>query len=144
MKLAGTWFNELGSQMDLKVDGVSVTGTYVSAVGKAKGPYAIVGRTEASPDGSQSVGFSVVWENKETGNLGCCTAWSGQLQMPDGGAEQIVTTWILTGDTLAADDWNSTKIGQDTFRRDKPKPLPAGLQKASHPVAATVQRPSKG
>jgi len=127
MKLTGSWYNELNSRMSLTVDGASVTGTYESAVGAAKGVYPLVGRTERSPDGSQSVAFVVVWDNDVNGNLGCCTAWAGQLHVDARGRESIIATWLLSGDTVKEDDWKATKVGQDIFLRE-PRSATVGLE----------------
>ena len=136
MKLEGEWYNELKSKMVLTVKDGSVTGTYETAVGDAKGPYVLVGRTETSAKGSQSVAFVVCWQN-QSGTSECTTAWSGQLQADKNGKESISTTWLLTGDTDVDADWKSTIVGQDIVRRDPPASSPkvADLLRApSHPL----------
>jgi hypothetical protein len=43
----------------------------------------------------------VVRQNEASGNLGCCTAWSGQLHTDASDDESSVAPWLLTGDTAA-------------------------------------------
>lgn len=136
MKLEGVWYNELNSKMELTVDGASITGSYVTAVGEASGTYQLVGRTEIGADGSQSVAFVVCWQN-DSGTSNSCTAWSGQLQPDARDNDSIATTWLLTGDTAEGNDWKSTLVGQDVFRRNPPSKTVsvAELRKPpSHPL----------
>jgi len=138
MRLDGEWFNELGSKMVLRVDGPSISGTYHTAVGNASGEYALVGRADTPRETSQSVGFVVSWQN-EYQSADSLTAWSGQLQVIDG-EEMIVTTWLLTIETAPGEDWKSTMVGRDVFKRN---PTPAAkiekntrMRAPSHPLAA--------
>jgi hypothetical protein len=138
MKLEGVWYNELGSKMQLVVDGASISGTYVTAVGDASGTYQLVGRTETNAAGNQSLAFVVCWQN-DTGSSGSCTAWSGQLQPDTSGKDSIATSWLLTADTETTDDWKSTFVGQDIFHRDPPaKPATVSdlRRQPSHPLTS--------
>src|SRR4051812_22002228 len=113
MTIAGTWFNELGSQMDITLSGATITGTYWTAVGSASGRYDLIGyidTTLPSP-GGQAVGWTVVWKNG-TGTSNSVTTWSGQYQT-DAGPEEIVTFWLLTSEQLSANDWGATQIGKN-------------------------------
>jgi hypothetical protein len=102
-----------------------------------KGAFPLVGRTETSASDSQRIAFVVVWQNDASGNLGCCTAWSGQLQTDASGKESIVATWLLTGDAPASDDWKATTVGQDTFHRGVPPSASERSRRASsHPTKA--------
>jgi Avidin family len=118
--LQGTWYNELGSEMILQVNGVVVTGTYQTAVGNAQGIYGLYGATDSEPavPTNQAVGFVVVWENGY-GSSNSVTAWSGQWQMYDG-QEIITTMWLLTSETDPSQDWKSTLVGKDVFTRNPP------------------------
>lgn len=119
MELQGTWYNELGSEMNLQVEGSFVSGTYQTAVGDAQGIYTLAGTTDTEPYGqSQAVGFTVAWVNK-SGNSHSVTAWSGQLQMIDG-REILTATWLITQETEPEYDWASTLVGMDVFTRSKP------------------------
>lgn len=71
------------------------------------------------------------------GNLGCCTAWSGQLQTDASGNESIAAAWLLTGDAAASDDWRSTTVGQDTFHRRSPAVVVGALATASSHLTKT-------
>ena len=120
MSLEGVWYNELGSRIDLEVDGCSIEGTYQTAVGAAEGAYRLVGRTDGQHTGtSQAVGFVVSWVNEVNGNSFSVTAWSGQCQATNG-EELLVMQWLLTTETNPDDDWVSTLVGHDTFRRTPP------------------------
>lgn len=119
MDISGTWYNELGSQVTLTVNGKAITGTYVTAVGDAEGEYDLVGQVDTDNDESQAVGWVVVWNN-ENGSADSVTAWSGQYQITDDGEEIISTTWLLTGETELDEDWASTLVGKDIFIRTQP------------------------
>ena len=125
MLLDGFWYNELGSVMELSVSenpngGSIITGTYQSKVGDAAGTYILTGITdEGTGDLTPNIGFAVSWINPTYGNANSVTTWSGQLQEING--ESVITTfWLLTQETPPASNWNSTRIGQDTFRKTQP------------------------
>lgn len=113
--LVGTWENELGSTMTINSvspDG-EVRGSYetaVSASGCAKGTFPLVGRTNLP-----SFGFVVSWTNTLS-RCSSVTAWSGQLQTL-GGQDQLVTTWLLTAQTVPRNNWQSTTVNKDIFKR---------------------------
>ena len=118
--LSGTWYNELGSKMVLKLDGGEIRGTYETAVGQAYGTYELVGRANTQPSqGGQAVGFSVAWQNEHVTSHSA-TSWSGQYQLGEDGEEQIYTLWLLAREVLPGDDWASVQVGQDVFRREPP------------------------
>lgn len=117
MGLAGTWYNELGSPMEITVNGSLLTGTYRSGVG-AEGTYSLTGAFDANPlaNKSQSLGFVVAWQNAES-NYHSTTSWSGRyLQTATG--EMLATFWLLTAEQ--PDQWEGTLIGEDTFTRTPP------------------------
>lgn len=124
-KLAGTWYSQHGSKLDLRVlnDG-ALEGTYEPAVGGALGSYRAVGL--ADPDnyaGSRSFGLVVCWNNAYQ-NQHSITVWSGQYHLA-GGEEQLVATWLLTRETRPSDAWAATLIGSDVFRRTPSESQPA-------------------
>lgn len=140
MTAAGTWYNELGSLMELTIDGANVTGVYQTAVGDASGIYELVGRVDidGDPDGNgQAIGWSVSWTNDDQGSSHSVTSWSGQYQM-NNGEEEITTLWLLTSETSPDYDWAATQINQDVFTRNPP--TEEDVQRAqrrrmpSHPV----------
>ena len=133
MGLSGIWYNQLGSQMELKIAKGQISGTYISAVGVAKGQkYNLVGLTDTDEDpGQRNIGFVVSWEN-DNGSLDCVTTWSGEVQEHDG-AERIVTTWLLTVEWSPGQQWKSTLVGQDIFTRHKPTPAPRSSS-SSEPI----------
>lgn len=118
---AGQWYNELGSQMNLEVSGSSVWGSYYTAVGEASGTYELVGKTNPDPSPyAQALAWTVAWTNPYL-NSHSATAWSGAYQSIDG-EEEIVALWLLARETIPADDWESTQVGQDVFTRTMPSP----------------------
>jgi hypothetical protein len=142
MSLEGTWYNELGSEMNLQVAGIEVTGTYQTAVGDAQGIYQLYGATDSEPTTpNQAVGFVVAWEN-EFGSSHSATAWSGQWQLING-QETITTMWLLTSETDPTQDWQSTLVGKDVFTRTQPSQ--AHIEKTarqsawSHPTKFTAK-----
>ena len=138
MSIAGTWYNELGSVMNLEVNGSVLTGTYQTAVGDAEGIYNLTGGVDTSPlAGKQAVGFVVAWVN-QYGSSNSATAWSGQYQTMEG-IEEIQTQWLLTQETSPEDDWLSTLVNHDVFTRTAPTPEQVARRKkrgsAPHPPA---------
>ncbi len=122
MSASGTWYNELGSMMNLAVEGTSVTGTYHTSVGDADGIYQLVGSLDVDGDPStkgQAIAWIVVWRNEAHGSSHSITAWSGQYQLIDG-VEEIETLWLLTSEVQTNDDWASTQINKDFFTRVQP------------------------
>ncbi|WP_394827215.1 avidin/streptavidin family protein [Pendulispora albinea] len=119
MSIGGTWYNELGSQMNISQAGANISGTYWTAVGDAEGEYALTGQINEKPSaGGQAVGWTVVWTNTY-GTSHSVTTWSGQYQSI-GGEEEIVTFWLLTTEASPGSDWEATNVGQDTFTRNQP------------------------
>lgn len=117
MGLAGTWYNELGSEMKITVDGSLLTGTYRSGVG-AEGTYALTGASDTNPvaNQGQSLGFVVAWQNAQH-NYNSTTSWSGRyLKTPT--HETLVMFWLLSREQPV--QWEGTLIGEDTFTRVRP------------------------
>jgi hypothetical protein len=86
------------------------------AVGQAKGRYPLTGNYDDTQDmESVALAFCVTWKN-DTSNSRAATSWVGQLQS-DGRKDKISTTWILLVETQSDDDWESTRVGQDVYRR---------------------------
>jgi hypothetical protein len=114
MPLEGKWFNELGSEMNLHIKDGLVTGTYHTAVGNETKTRPLAGRADVTNDTSPNIGFAVSWGDKDYAES--VTAWSGQLQIING--QEILTTfWLLTAETTPDNNWRSTLIGQDIFKR---------------------------
>jgi hypothetical protein len=122
MSISGTWYNELGSLMEIEsVNGGGLSGTYCSAVGNAQYTYTLVGRYDSEPNaGGQALGWTVAWQN-QYGNSHSATSWTGQYQTdPSTGQEEIYTLWLLVTEEPAESDWAATNVGQDTFTRNPP------------------------
>ncbi|XP_028409296.1 uncharacterized protein LOC114531894 [Dendronephthya gigantea] len=112
------WYNELGSVMTVtSLDTVkgSFKGKYISAVGKAKKEYDLVGRFDTNGD---TLGWVVSYQNRHLNAHSTC-AWSGHMQ-EHSNKPLILTTWLLTRETPIEEDWGSTMVGFDTFTQDPP------------------------
>lgn len=129
MKLHGVWWNELGSKMVIEVDPddpKTFRGLYHTNVGNAQErKYPLLGRCDNRGLDSKMIAFVVAW-NADPPSGGdppvnpSVTAWCGQLQMVEH-REVIGTTWVLNRLTTPADDWESTLVGMDYFKRKKPR-----------------------
>ncbi|XP_072031809.1 avidin-like [Amphiura filiformis] len=114
--LRGKWYNELGSMMFIErvhSDGV-FHGWYETAVGRQTGvKFPLVGKISTSQT-NPTFGFTVVWKESTT-------TWVGQF-FDRNGEQTLLTTWILRNDNTYEDDWESTLIGKDQFKRtESPK-----------------------
>ena len=143
MGLEGTWHNELGSTLTIQsVAGGEIRGTYktaVSSTGCAKGAFPVSGRVDAGSQADQPLGFVVAWVNGQS-HCNSATAWSGQYQLvglDPPYQEQIFTTWLLTSVTSPQENWASTLVGQDLFRRGAPSEgesvISSRARRPSHP-----------
>ena len=117
--IAGVWYNELGSRMDI-YDMSAVmgefSGLYHTIVGVACRKYPVVGRYDTTGNETHgTVGFTVQWQNYYL-NSNSTTTWCGQRLLLDRGPT-ITTTWLLTRATTPADAWGATQIGKDIFTR---------------------------
>lgn len=136
MNVAGSWYNELGSRMDLSIaENGGLTGQYWTAVGDAAGRYPLVGWAEpaAGLTGSVAVGWAVLWRNADRNNHSI-TTWSGQYQMING-EEHILALWLLATETSVDDDWKSMLVGADTFQRTQPSTAQMAVRQARGPAS---------
>jgi hypothetical protein len=134
----GEWHNEHGSKMILQQDGRLVRGVFHTEVGAAEGIYEVVGAIEDDDGPCLGIGLVVVWRNA-SGNRHSVTAWSGQLVVVDD-EPVIEASWLLTS-VGTANEWGSTQVGQDVFRRSPPKLVAGSRAKPrSHPVTAASKR----
>jgi hypothetical protein len=133
MDIEGTWWNELGSQMDIVPDNADprgFKGTYHTNVGDAQEKsYPIVGRYDDYGQSDQTIGWIVAFDPPDPAKEGdppnkpSLTAWSGQVHEVDFQGRTVVfiaTTWILTRMTDPGDDWRSTLVNRDYFFRNRP------------------------
>lgn len=139
MQIDGTWYNELNSTMQLTTapDG-SLRGQYTTGVPQPTGPYTLTGRYDTTQNTDVTLTFCVSW-NGVPGNFHSATGWSGLYQQTPSG-EQITALWLLCTSTPLAQDWQSTKVGQDVFKRtmrtQKEIDERLGRVSASHPTHA--------
>lgn len=136
-KIAGEWYNQLGSKMILEVDNKpdgGLSGKYNSAVGNADDFYILAGRFDTEPPayGGVSVGWTVTYRNEIHPNAHSTATWSGQYfdNGPDFDKERILTHWLLTTSQPTKYTWKSTNVGHDTFTRDKPCPAEIAMAQA--------------
>ncbi len=108
----GTWINQVGSVLELRVADGIVTGRFESGVGDE-------GKTLWVDVSGRALGdlitFNTVYERYRT-----VVAWIGQ-HANDDGTEMIKTLWIhatdVPDDHLQEWMWLSKRIGADVFRR---------------------------
>ena len=110
-RLSGRWFNQLGSCLDVIVDGDGrLTGTFLSLVGGEDAEHAVAGFFAPDSDGPDgTVGFAVSWHSAHS-----VTVWSGHYRHSD---DAIFTTWLLSEASSSRVEWRSTSVGHDEFRR---------------------------
>jgi hypothetical protein len=152
MSIFGDWYNELGSKVTLNLDpkdSRQISGSYQTNVGDAKQrTFPLTGRCNAASLSGQDqvIAWVVVWDPPDTGPDGqpvrkpSITAWAGQYHVVQE-IEFITTTWLLTGMTDAADDWESTSVSMDIFFRVQPTQAMLKLAKQFGKAAANVGPP---
>lgn len=108
---AGSWCNQMGSTMELVVEGTSVTGSYES-LSKSEAP-PVVGEVKGYTTGDL-ISFVVLWG-------GSITAWVGQMTDEDTDTPKIRTLWQMVTEVPDPDEpkylWVSTYAGADDFVR---------------------------
>ncbi len=130
MSISGEWWNELKSKLVIQIDAGdarSISGEYHTNVGQAQQKnYPLVGRCDNAGNADQLVSWVVVWDPPDPPTnpvdppkKPSITAWVGQYHLVNG-IEMITTTWLLTRQTTAGDDWNSTLVSMDFFFRTEP------------------------
>ena len=150
MPISGDWYNELGSKVTLNLDPKDprqISGSYHTNVGNAKQrTFPLTGRCDDAHLPDQVIAWVVVWDPPDTGPDGkpvrkpSITAWAGQYHFVQE-IEFITTTWLLTGMTDAADDWESTSVSMDIFFRVQPTQVMLKLAKQFGNAAANVGPP---
>ncbi|GFS91696.1 uncharacterized protein NPIL_83801, partial [Nephila pilipes] len=128
--LSGTWRNELGSNMTIKLVANSslIIGRYSTAVESSQGAASIssnitgiIRNVENSAEGGSLVAFNVLWNNGRS-----LTSWVGEC-ISCNGVEKIHTTWVLRSLKENRKKWMSTLINEDTFwrvdRTSQPTPV---------------------
>jgi Avidin family len=105
---AGTWKNELGSQVVLTQTNDKLAGTYKSAV--SGGGTSTTGDLQGYVDGDL-IAFIVHWRSFQA-----ITAWVGQV-VPKAEPAQILTLWQMTQQVAVGDEWQSINAGTDRFTR---------------------------
>lgn len=109
----GEWRSNLGSTMDVRLDGVKLSGTYTTHIGTTKGTYPLSGFANLDDDGIGTIGWTVVWKNAD-GNQHGVTTWTGQVQV-QGGNLLMETTWLYVTQTVPSENWDSLRLGFNLF-----------------------------
>lgn len=110
INFAGTWVNELGSEMVLVQANDEISGQYESAVSSSGTKTR--GALQGYVDGDL-ISFVVHWDEFQA-----ITSWVGQLD-PGAKEETIRTLWQMTKQVAAGEEWSSINSGADTFTRQK-------------------------
>ena len=109
----GVWKNQMGSTMDIMLNGTKLSGSYVSKTS------AIGGGSVKSDDltgfvAGDLIAITVLWPG------GSMTSWVGQM-VNDVAAPTLKTLWHLVTNVPDADEptklWQSTFAGADDFTR---------------------------
>ncbi len=134
MAIDGTYYNELGSMLTITSQNGSVSGTYQTAVGNARGIYDLTGYVNDDTD--PAVGWLVLWSN-QYGDRNSLTCWAGQYYSED---DTIVTMWLLRSESAENQNWAATQVGEDVFYASqelaKTRGRVAALRAPAHPVGA--------
>jgi hypothetical protein len=134
MSIDGTWYNELGSVLTISAQGSTVSGTYQTAVGNAKGIYPLIGFINSDTD--PAVGWTVLWSN-QYGDSNSLTVWAGQYYSED---NVIVTMWLLRTEAPETQNWAATQVGEDIFYPSQAQAQARGsvasLRAPAHPPSA--------
>jgi hypothetical protein len=119
-QVAGTWFSERGSRLELTVSSTGqMQGTYLRPLEKSPGSFRVVGMVDpANFEGNRCLAFVVMWNNDRV-NQHSISTWCGQYR-PHGNVEVLDMTWLLTEEAPAEEDWTTTRVGKDTFHREPP------------------------
>lgn len=107
LNFAGTWRNELNSEMKLTQRGSSLTGTYTSIVNNGGKPSA-EGKLIGWVSG-RIIAFSVNYVDFDS-----ISSWVGQYVDRNASIE---TLWYLDQTVAVGSEWDSINAGSDTFWR---------------------------
>lgn len=110
--LEGVWVNQHGSEVTLAPDSTGqIRGEYSAGAGALAGRvHPVVGTYQHDPTArTVPLAFFVTWTEAH-----CVTTWCGHL-IP--GEDRIEATWLMATESESRDEWRSTIIGHDLFRR---------------------------
>lgn len=114
-ELEGTWYNQHGSRLSLRVDGHTLTGTFRSATGLG-----------GAGDDVPISGFAardLVCFVANLSERDCLTSWTGHFSKSRG-EPALELQWLmavgLPGRDASEELWRGTWVGSDTFRRQAP------------------------
>lgn len=110
---SGHWVNELGSYMDLEIDGTVVKGKYVSMVTETgagpTSPFDVYGSVSRD-----LINFAVNWGEE-------LTSWIGHGVVYAGGRVGVLTLWQIVRTVADEEDpenqWKTVTAGADEFHR---------------------------
>lgn len=117
--LACAWYSEIGSRLDLTVNGSLLDGVFHSVDGP-RGDFRVIGSVD--PDSSQpdrALAFSVCWIDCDGSNeFRSVSSYTGQYHRTMDGDEFINTIFLLVDET--GKQFASTFVGYDNFRKSPP------------------------
>uniref|UniRef100_A0A8C5QXG6 Avidin n=1 Tax=Leptobrachium leishanense TaxID=445787 RepID=A0A8C5QXG6_9ANUR len=118
--ISGVWVNSLGSRLSLSVAGLRLSGSYKTGVESSPGSAGkdmtgkVVGVLGSGVH--PTFAMSVSWRG------GSVTTWAGQCFQ--GVSRPVLKTiWLLRSQVPVEDNWMATRIGEDTFHRQKQNKL---------------------
>lgn len=128
--IEGTWYNELGSQMEIfHNQNGTLTGQYWTAVERNDGwlrrnATTLSGTAQFGNAANSVFSFNVLYND---GGSSC--SWTGQCYMCDG-VEVLETSWLLHARVDECGRlWAATYIGKNTFTRHEQPPVESGRRR---------------
>ena len=110
----GVWKNQLGSSMDLKIDGANVTGIYTSKKSLKKDAREAIGDIVGFVD-DDIISLVVKWRG-----VSAMTSWVGQI-VTQNKKDSLSTLWHLISNTPEEQEedlaWAAILTGADIFHR---------------------------
>ena len=108
--LSGWWYNQLGTRLELiaSEDG-SMRGSIHSEVGGVAGVRPAVGYVCPVSGRRGAIGWVVSWDGTHS-----IATWCGHYDLDE---DVIAANWLLTAADFDENEWQSTRVGRDVFRR---------------------------
>lgn len=130
--ISGSWQNQLGTCLDLRADeDGTVRGSIHSDVGGVKGAQPVVGYIRPVSGRRGAIGLVVSWEQTHS-----VTTWCGHYDLD---ADVVAANWLLTTADFDKNEWQSTRVGYDVFRRG---PVAAEASEVGTPLSTSVTSPN--
>ncbi len=108
--LTGCWENQLGTRLAITANDAGLVMGKILSEGGIEIDQPVSGYVAPWPASQGVIGLVV--PSPETRSV---TTWSGHFDLE---ADVIVTNWLLTSSYFDQNEWLSTRVGHDVFRRD--------------------------